>query len=430
MEDMAKSLRTIPGYKNIILFSNGFPRSLYEGDTFLQKNYDRMAQEFATANSPVHTVNTEGGRQYSRPVGARGDSALKNLSQLSGGRHFQNVQEHESISRELQAMTGNYYVLGYYAGEVVDGEYHTIKVEVKRPGCRVLAQSGYFNPKPFPKLTKFEKQLHLYDLAMNDMPQLQQNVPVIPLQALSFAEQGENLVLLTEIDIPSLNEVIGERSELVTLIYDSDFQIHLSNQAELDGDAFTSQRIFHYSVESLPPGSFVCRVVIRNLDTGKGAVGRADITIAEPAGQGIKLYPPLLFRTGSEVVFHRAVAAEKEQEKTKSLKDIYPYIGEDTLPLFLFMTREHVPLMAVLKCRIQNIPEPATAVNMILIDENGQKTAVPFEVVDVQAEGDYDTLLLNIRLPKMAPGRYSLEFTAHENSSGKKSSVQRPLIIR
>ncbi|MFC2141596.1 VWA domain-containing protein [Acidobacteriota bacterium] len=147
MEEMAKDLRAVPGYKNIILFSNGFPRVLYEQDTFFQKNFDRMAQEFATANSPVHTINTEGGRQYSRSIGSRGDSSLKNLSHSSGGRHFQNVKQHESIAKELQALTGNYYVLGYYAPEVADGKFHKIKIEVKRPGCRVLAQSGYFIPK-------------------------------------------------------------------------------------------------------------------------------------------------------------------------------------------------------------------------------------------------------------------------------------------
>ena len=111
----------------------------------MQKNFDRMAKEFATANSPVHTINTEGGRQYSRSLGSRGDSSLMNLSESSGGRHFHNVKQHETIARELHAMTSNYYVLGYYTEEKTDGKYREIKVQVKRPGCRVLTQKGYFN---------------------------------------------------------------------------------------------------------------------------------------------------------------------------------------------------------------------------------------------------------------------------------------------
>ena len=123
MEDLAKGLRAIPGYKHIILFSHGFPRSLYEGDSFFQLNYDRMAREFATSNSPVHTINTEGRRQYAKSIDARGDATLKNLSQYSGGGHFHNVRQRESIAEDLQALTGNFYVLGYYVNEVEDGKF-------------------------------------------------------------------------------------------------------------------------------------------------------------------------------------------------------------------------------------------------------------------------------------------------------------------
>ena len=429
MEEMAKSMRTIPGYKNVILFSNGFPRALYEGDTFLQRNFDRMAQEFATANSPVHTINTEGGRQYSRSAASRGDSSLKNLSQLSGGKHFPNITQHESISRDLQAMTGNYYVLGYYVGRAEDGKYHDIKVEVTRPGCRVHAQSGYFNPKPFTRFTDFEKQLHLYDLAMNDLPQLQQNTPVIPLSALPYAEQDDNLVLLSRIDVPALKAVLGERAELVTMIYDSSFVIHRSSQAELEKGSLQDERVFHYSVESLPPGSYVCRVVIRNLETGKGAVGRAAVTISEPMEEGIALFPPLLFRSGTEAVFHRAVQDE-DTGTQRSLKDIFPYLGEETSPLFDELPGDRTTVMAVLRSQVKGIADPDTALNIILIDKNGRKTAVPFEVIDVKADGEYDSLLLEMKMPRVSPGTVTLEITAHDHASGSKASVTRRMIYR
>jgi len=38
-----------------------------------------------------------------------------------------------------------------------DGRFHEVRVEVKRPGCQVRAQSGYFNLKPFHDYTDLEK---------------------------------------------------------------------------------------------------------------------------------------------------------------------------------------------------------------------------------------------------------------------------------
>jgi len=58
-------------------------------------------------------------------------------------------------------MTGTYYVVGYYTTKKRMDVFHEVKVEVKRPGCEVRAQSGYFNPKPFNEYTELEKKLHL-----------------------------------------------------------------------------------------------------------------------------------------------------------------------------------------------------------------------------------------------------------------------------
>lgn len=91
MKELAKSLRNIPGFKNIIFFSGGlsnalvykksveiFPdaivlantdsASFYEGlmsnrnSSAVLDGYEDMIKEFASANCPVYSVNTEGVR--------------------------------------------------------------------------------------------------------------------------------------------------------------------------------------------------------------------------------------------------------------------------------------------------------------------------------------------------------------------------------
>ncbi len=58
MTELAKTLRYVPGYKNIVFFSAGFARSTLVGDMVFEKRYEDMAKEFGSSSSPVYTVNT------------------------------------------------------------------------------------------------------------------------------------------------------------------------------------------------------------------------------------------------------------------------------------------------------------------------------------------------------------------------------------
>ena len=138
---------------------------------------------------------------------------MKLLSDLSGGKYFDNVEYYEVIAEEIQNTTGNYYILGYYIGEQWDGKYHTIEVEVTRKGCQVYAQGGYFNPKLFKKYSKFEKQLHLIDLAFAENPKFQDplNFPLITLPCSD--RDRSNVVTLAEIPIEKIKEVVEGETE-------------------------------------------------------------------------------------------------------------------------------------------------------------------------------------------------------------------------
>ena len=71
---------------------------------------------------------------------------LSGESGVDLGKYFGNIKNYENIMQEIHNTTGSYYVLGYYIDEKWDGRYHKIKVKVKRKGCEVRAQGGFFNP--------------------------------------------------------------------------------------------------------------------------------------------------------------------------------------------------------------------------------------------------------------------------------------------
>jgi VWFA-related protein len=432
MEELAKALGTIPGYKNVVLFSDGFPRQLYQGDTFIQKNINEMAKEFASASSPIHTVNTDGTRHFYKTADERGDSMLRNLSKLSGGKYFGDVKRYENINQELHTMTGNYYVLGYYTDEVADGKYHELKVEVERKGCKVIAQQGYLNPKPFPKLTKFEKQLRLFDLAMSDKPQFQEPLRFSAV-ALPFAEPGgPNVVLLSRVPKADLQDVMDGEIELVTLIYEEHNLILDTQRRTMDADSVDSPEFTTFSVSALPPGEYHCRVVIRNLESGRGAVAAVEVSIPEAQEPGMRLYPPLLFLPGRDSpIVPIEEKTGKRDENILSLERIYPLLTEDFTPLVQALQSGSLRIMAVFRMEAAGgVVEETEFTANLRQGDSPDALPVPVSIIEAGKGDSTGSILAELDLPVLKPGDYTLEIEAHEKTSGTAARVTRLLRVK
>ena len=436
IKELAKSLRSIPGYKNIILFSAGLTRSLlYDyDDPGVREKIKDTAKELAASNVPVYSVNTEGTRAYFKGEGERGDHSLKMLSDLSGGKYFANVDYYETIAKDIQNVTSNYYVLGYYIDEKWDGKYHEIKVEVKRKGCLVHAQGGYFNPKPFIEFSEFEMQLHLFDLALGENTYFQDPLR-FPLIALPCSNNKEsNLILLSEIDLKEFNEVIRGKTELATLIFNNQNNIVDSSQAEVNFSSLPKETIYHYMISSLSPGQYECRVVLRNLKTGKGAVGSSTVVIPEASDSGIKLFPPLLLIPEKKTMYlklskNQGKRAEKE---SLSINDVYPYLSNEFSPVVEELEQGILKLLAVVRCSILNIKEPDVELSANLIDHSSNKK-VPLSnssILSTENIEGTEVLFMEIQLPELEPGDYSIEIIADEMTTQARSQATRNLKIK
>ncbi len=200
ISELAKALRNIPGIKNIILFSSGIPNyAMYGGeagtlwgDAALRDRYNEMCKELAGSNSSVYAVNvSSAGSASFEDNDLRGDEALRQLARESGGKYFDNINSYETINRTIQKVTGTYCVLGYYIDQKWDGRFHSVRIEVKRKGCSVFGQQGYFNPKPFTEYTENEKLLHIIDLALAENPLIQTPAEA-PLTALPIMAGGKS----------------------------------------------------------------------------------------------------------------------------------------------------------------------------------------------------------------------------------------------
>ncbi len=423
--ELAKALRYIPGYKNIILFSGGIPRSfLFGASQTLREKYQDMGKEFASSNSPVHTVST---------VGPGRVESLEMLAELSGGEYFHTVNYYEKIANQIQDVTSNYYVLGYYIDETWDGKYHTIEVRTKRKGCEVHAQSGYFNPKPFTELDDFEKDLRLVDLALSEKPIFQEPLSFPSVALPCSGKEDSNLVLLTQVSVPDIEEAAMGKAELVTFIFDQENIIVSSIKGEIDFSSLPQKRMYLYDISSLKPGQYECRVVIRDTKTGRAAKASTSVEIPEPVESGIKLYPPLLIVPEKESFYLNLTTVDKKKKKEPSLSiaDIYPFISNQHSPLVGDLEQGTTKLLAVIRNDVVNLENPDIELTAYLFDYSvTQKTPLSFSILASEKKEQTDVLLLELRLPDLEPGQYFLKIEAEDVVSKSKSEINQAFRVK
>ncbi len=179
MHAIADSLANVPGRKNLVFLSPGFPPTT---DLIITtQKIDETSKSLGNADLPLSAVDPlglNGGDPDTGPVpsgggGGKGGfhAALapppgaiaarmamagrvprrtdfdfsKNLADLSGGRAYENTNDLAGAIRRVIDASSATYLLAYYPDHNKwNGEFREIKVKVNRSGVDVRARSGYY----------------------------------------------------------------------------------------------------------------------------------------------------------------------------------------------------------------------------------------------------------------------------------------------
>jgi len=426
MEDFSKALRYIPGYKHIILFSSGVPYSLMygvhqtrhrwdTGNKLLQLRYEDMLKELAASNSTVYTLDTEDmGTMIAVNSRLRGGFTLQTIASSTGGKYFGDINSYETHLEKIQNLTGCYYVLGYYIDEKWDGKYHKLKVKVDRPSCEVHAQKGYFNPKLFSKYNKLEKMLHIVDLALSEDPLFQTPLR-FPVVALPSVIKGKpNLALYSKINMENIQELSGKEVEIVSIIFDNKDNIVKIEREELDFSNLPIGNIYHSTFLPLDPGEYKCRIVLRNLETGRGAVASSSVEVTKNPDSGIQLYPFLLLKP------------EKDAFYLKDPSPAYSFDSSQYSPLVEELEQGTDRVLAELRCSFSSIQQPDIKLSANLIHhlaDTGKTIPVIVSILNQHQEDDTEVFLIELQTEKLESGEYFLYLFAEDRHTGARSRV-------
>jgi len=427
MAELAKAMRYVPGSKSVIYFSMRTPG----------KDVGRL---FAESNTTLYAINTNSVPPSGGGVGAgkrrerkhRQGEALKAFAEASGGHYFADVADAKRIAEELASLSGNYYVLGYYISPSWDGRLHRIKVDVKQPGLRVLVQEGYSDPKPFFELSDLEKKLQLFNLALSDKP-VATDALDLPAQAFVSSTMKEaNTAILLKLAVEERTGVPLGKIEIYTFIFDKDHKIVLGTRGEMDTSPFEHKTLFPYLLAELKPGEYECRVAARNMETGQAAASRFLFAIPAPEAARMILSTPFLLVPGKQADFIRMSRPRKQEKEPLSIIRFFPFLPRECAPLLGPLNPATRIIWASLPLRFgAERPAELTPEVRLIPEAGGEEIPIQWVVLDTgELKGGTDFVLFEIRLPDLAAGAYSLEFTAQDAASGFRASAKAPLEIR
>jgi VWFA-related protein len=182
---LAMHLAGVPGRKNVVWLSSGFPIAFGFGDPQDGTDQDLMKRSAAaqdqeifadyiedasramdTANVAVYPVDARGllglpfadaskqikmdPRTHQIPqnlmhVDQRNMDTMNYIADLTGGKAFYNTNDIQGAIRKAIDDSDVTYTLGYYVPDNNwDNKFHKIKVKVKRSGVSVRTKKGYF----------------------------------------------------------------------------------------------------------------------------------------------------------------------------------------------------------------------------------------------------------------------------------------------
>lgn len=429
---LAKALRYIPGYKNILYFS--------QGGTINNRDYrdrlEEMSREFAASNAPFYAINTETPDPYppkdGRPTKKSGGEVLSFVAERSGGKAYEDIgalARFADIARDIQDLTRNYYVLGYPVRESWDGKYHKIKVEMISGDYRIQAQPGYFNPKPFGEYSELEKDLHLFDLAMSE--KTEPPIPMMfPMRTLYFGNKdGARVLMLSKIPPEVIEKFSNKKIELVSLVFDEQDNPVDRKQMKPDLTKFRGMDVFYSAEAPLNPGAYRCRFIIRDLETGEAALAYARTSVPAKPEEGLGdfgLYSPLLLNSGGSF----ATWDMGTKRNTAPWMDLYSYDRDKFSPV-MDISAGTESLFAVVPFRFSKSVPPDIRWTAYLIDSTfGGKLPLASSVLNKIRKGPFASEFLELKVNDVPPGKYTLYLHAADSTTQARSFIQIPFTVK
>jgi VWFA-related protein len=220
IEAIAKHVQSIPGRKNLVWVSSGFPATIrvVRGSESFHGETGSLARILTDADLAVYPIHTAGLTTASafganvrntsrRPVGvmssAPAPESMLILADETGGKAYHGTNDLGAAVQHAISDAEATYTLGFYpAEENLDGKFHELKVRVKAHGTDIRYRKGYFaTPESTPTPQQRQTQLNDSVASPFESTAISMKVRIDP----SDQPKSGSLRLIVGIDLNTLN---------------------------------------------------------------------------------------------------------------------------------------------------------------------------------------------------------------------------------
>ncbi|HET7114630.1 MAG TPA: VWA domain-containing protein [Pyrinomonadaceae bacterium] len=448
---ICEGLRTIPGKKTLVLFSQGFvtPAVL---DWQVQSTIDianranvaiyiidsaglRASAPNTTAlggNSPLAGISAATSQeQRIRAVG--GETVFDNSRQEGLGREYDILyrisgdtggrflkgnndigQGLERINQEIQAR----YTLAYRStNQNFDSTFRKVKIDVRRPDAQIVSRSGYYAipPEEIVLLSPADKKLFENFATLESNPALPVSVSLshfrsrdglytvplaieLPPEAVQFGRKGEKRTMQLE--------VLGilKSAETVLSRLGGSFDVSLTDS---EYQSIVSNNIYYRQDLLLAPGQYTIDLIVRDRQSGKMSARREQLVLPDLASEFAAT--PLVLSRYVEAANPQATEADVFTHRKTSIRPSAARQFRATDNLVMFFDVYNAANSA-------DTGKPLVRVTARLM-KDGQPATKPFDFVLTEIENEplpHLTFAEYIRLSGMTPGRYTVAIEAKD----------------
>lgn len=443
---LARTLRMLPGRKQVVLFSEGFDARLVQGrdaraiadnmadmDLVLRGEgfktdsdarygssttmsiLDRMARAFRGSDVQLHAVDIKGVRvQNDLQSGSKINSneGLYLVANPTGGAVFQNSNDLNSDIERMLRQQEVVYVLGFQAPTAEKGKFHDLKVRVSGvPGARVQHRAGYWENAGENPL---ERILSNAEIVLNDIAQTEIGVASLAIpfptgnnaQVPVIVEINGNDLIRDVKTSPIAVEVYVYAFDDEGIVRDRMFQ-RITIDPGKAGDRLRQTGIKYYTTLSLPEGKYAVKTLVRVPHNERKGFSRSDIVV--PQATDVAVSPPMFMEDPGQWVMVRGPSHEAEAS--------YPFQinGEPFIPSVSVRVKSGQPRdFAVF---VYNATPDEMAWEATVTDLAGARRAVGPSLVK-QMQGDDVTKMIFRYDPGDTPGGSSnLDFMVKKKGS-------------